>query len=1039
MVRMINPILNSSLIGYAYHSIILNENGEPIDYVFLEINKGFENITGFSKEEIIGKSFKEVYPNIAESSNNWISFFGDISLNGGEKEFEYFSENQNRWYKAQVYSNEKKYFSLFFTDITDQKNKELKLLDNINIQNELIENIAVGVLIIDPNTRIIENVNSFAAKLIGLEVKEIVGQKCHQFVCPAMEDCCPICDKNQIVDNAERELLTALNSKIPILKTVKRIILNGEEKLIESFVDISEQHKAKKSLKQQEESIQRIAENISDVFWLRNSDNTQMVYISPSFETVWGKSRESILQNPDAFIDSIYPDDKPTVLAELAKYSKTGNFCHEYRIVNGQGETKWIRAKSHRIINKEGEIIGHAGTATDLTENKLFQKTLELFIEMAKTFINVPIENISSEINKALELMGRFVNADRAYIFDYDWEKETCSNTFEWCKEGISPEINNLQDVPIVYIPWWIDAHKFGQTLYIYNVDELNDDDGVKQILEPQGVKSLMTLPLMQNSSCIGFIGFDSVLDYHSYTQREESLLSVFSEMIVNIQSRVKLEKTLVYEIERAEAANIAKSEFLANMSHEIRTPMNAILGFSEALYYKLTSENHKQLVKSILNSGNLLLSLLNDILDLSKIESGKLEISPQPTDFKNIISEIKMLFQNKAQIKGISIGEHFGDNFPEILRLDEIRIKQILFNLVGNAVKFTNKGYVNINIDFNYSDENEGDLFIHIEDTGIGIPEKDFEMIFEAFKQQSGQTSRRYGGTGLGLSITKRLVEKMGGEITLRSEVNKGSVFSITIPKVEVNIIEYSKLVYEKIEGDVIFENASVLVVDDVQTNIEAIENLLYPIGLSVASAENGEMAIQFLKNSIPDLILLDLRMPGIDGFEVAKLIKENPATLHIPIIAYTASVFSSDKIHETNNFEGVLFKPTKRDNLIATLAQFLKHNIINESSNTLEKKKGSVQFSEYLVSQLPEIINELKTVFLPTWESIHNQLIFYKIEAFVADLKIFATNYNLTILLDYVARLDEKIEQIDLENISVLLSEFPIIVKSIESYLTD
>jgi two-component system, sensor histidine kinase and response regulator len=251
-----------------------------------------------------------------------------------------------------------------------------------------------------------------------------------------------------------------------------------------------------------------------------------------------------------------------------------------------------------------------------------------------------------------------------------------------------------------------------------------------------------------------------------------------------DITERVESQKELAKAKEAAEKANKAKSEFLTNMSHEIRTPMNAILGFAEVLYHKLEKPEHRKMLRSVSSSGNLLMSLINDILDLSKIEAGHLEINPGPVNIPALMDEFKTLFKEKAEVKGIEFSIVKQDDFPIILIIDEVRIKQVLFNLIGNAVKFTHSGSITTSIHLKQQDGNQGILTIAVEDTGIGIPEDQYEIIFEPFYQQSGQSNRQYGGTGLGLPISQRLVESMGGSITVSSTPGQGSIFTVTIPE---------------------------------------------------------------------------------------------------------------------------------------------------------------------------------------------------------------------------------------------------------------
>lgn len=524
------------------------------------------------------------------------------------------------------------------------------------------------------------------------------------------------------------------------------------------------------------------------------------------------------------------------------------------------------------------------------------------------------------------------------------------------------------------------------------------------------------------------------VLNSISPIRNNEGVITNFVAMHADISAHKKLERDLIIAKENAEEANKAKSEFLANMSHEIRTPMNAILGFSEALYHKLDSSQHQKMIKSVLSSGNLLLSLLNDILDLSKIEAGKLEISTQPVDLRNIIQDIKLLFTDKAHKKGLEINSHVVNDFPDVIELDEIRIKQVIFNLVGNAIKFTHKGYVNIKADFINRKSNKGDLIIEVKDTGIGIPKSQQEIIFEVFRQQSGQSNRKYGGAGLGLAISKRLVEKMNGNIEVSSEINKGSNFKIRIPKIEVSISKIRKKNYSKGIENIIFEEATILVIDDVSSNIETVENFISPVGLSILSAENGEIALEILSHTIPELIMLDIKMPGIDGYEVARSIKSNPKLSHIPVIAFTASVFSSDKIENTGNFNGSLFKPINRTELLQMLAKFLKHSVIRTNKQKTEKAIRLDNISKDLKNKLPEILKELKNNLLPKWKALQNQFVLFKIEEFAIELKKLAQKFNFEFLIQYADNIIDDLDIIDLESLNETLSKYPRIINKVE-----
>lgn len=738
-------------------------------------------------------------------------------------------------------------------------------------------------------------------------------------------------------------------------------------------------------------------------------------------------------------------------------------------------------------INGQGYVIA---ISKDITKQKMIQKEIhnerklqEILLRIASAYINIELSNIKNMINSSLKEIGTFVDADRAYIFEYNFSDQTTSNTYEWCAENISPEIKNLQNVPIGAIPQWVTAHKNKKSFYINDVSKLPDSgpDGLRAILEPQGIKSLITIPMFNSGKLSGFVGFDSVRVVKKYTEREENLLLVYAEILVNIKLRQKYELELMNQkdrfrriissidlglievdeyfnimfannsflkfygykwsevlglnlfrtifkskdenelkkiltkikknevlakeittynrqgeektiflsfvkhndqngitryqgalldlsehkklelelrnsMQKTEEASKAKELFLANMSHELRTPLNIING----VITEIGKEKISQDTNFLLNQANAasahVLNLVNNILDFAKINAGEIKLERKEFQFSTTIQNTFNIFSLMANEKGLKYKLSIDKEIYDYVIGDYGKLNQILINLLGNAIKFTENGYVKMNIALNKNFKSKQKLDFTIVDTGIGMHLDFQKKVFSEF-QQDTSTNSNQSGTGLGMPISKRLLEIMGSDIYLNSLKNYGTTikFSLELEK------RYHKQ-FEEVNtlNNQLLKNKKILIVEDNYMNALLLERRLLDLGAVTFKAENGKLGVDHVCNSHVDLVLMDIQMPVMNGIEATLAIREKYGK-SLPIIAITANVFKEniDQCLKAgmNDF---IIKPFEVYNVITKILKALR---INRKFNDKIDKKIDLEIEDidydYSLEKLNDISN--------------------------------------------------------------------------------
>ncbi|MBE6910386.1 MAG: response regulator [Ruminococcaceae bacterium] len=466
---------------------------------------------------------------------------------------------------------------------------------------------------------------------------------------------------------------------------------------------------------------------------------------------------------------------------------------------------------------------------------------------------------------------------------------------------------------------------------------------------------------------------FIMIASFYYVGYKNEQLYSRrMEEMKMEEQKQAYETRVLKLEKEAADHANRAKSNFLANMSHEIRTPMNAIIGMDEMILRETRDAKLSRYALNIKSAGDTLLSIINDILDLSKIESGRMELTPVEYEPSSVLNDVVNMTMKKARDKGLSYELNADPDIPSVLRGDEIRVRQIMLNLINNAIKYTDEGGVTVDISFERA---ESRLRVRVADTGVGIRASDMDKLFESFQRLDETKNRNIEGTGLGLNITRQLAELMGGTVRVESEYGKGSVFTAAVVQEVVNDAPIGSFTEhlaraqrqrEEYRPVLIAPKARLLIVDDNEMNLEVIEGLLHDTKVGVTTAGSGAECMSRLREGRYDLVLLDQMMPGMSGTQTLAAIREEHLADDTPVIALTAdAIVGAREAYLRDGFTDYLSKPIMYEELEAALKKHLPPELVTtQEAREAQERKRAEKPVVLVVSASAEKLHEAKDV---------------------------------------------------------------------------
>ena len=860
------------------------------DWKITQVNAHHEKVTQIKREDQIGKSFLDLFfsdPVYKESK--YLKAYSKAMNERVHVLFEDYYEPLKIWTEVRAYPKSDGGLAIFFTDISERKESERQLKYERHKLETIFQVAPAAMALWQGSDLVFEKINPEYQKIF--KGRELVGKPFLK-ACPEFKDQPFYGLIKHVLETGEPFIGKEVLAQIASCKSGQLedryydfayIRINDPEGkpygVYDHAIDVTERVLTRRRTEESERNLKLALESGQMGTWMVDLRNDS-VTLSPEANSIlgFGKTKGSINEIIAQLLRKDDLKEVSRVWQEAVQERKP--YSQELRIVYLDCELKWVLARGNAVYGDDGRPIYFSGLIMDITDQKNARLKLQNIFDTMSIFAG--FLNDQGNLTFVNQAAASIIGASKEEILGRPFWEGTWWKSLPEVKAKLKQAFNEAACL------------------------------GHSQRYDTQYVA------IINNKEHIRWVDFSMVP-----IKGEDGKIDDIMVSALDITDRIEQEKELLAAKANAEIANSTKSAFLANMSHEIRTPLGAILGFADVLKNSVDIKERNHYLEIITRSGEALMKIIDDILDLSKIEAGKLQIERSPLCLSSLIDEILEMFSDRAAGKNLQL-KFDKSGLPKYkINSDTIRVRQILVNLIGNAIKFTTQGSVTIHGYFEEINKNSVKVFLFVTDTGIGMTNEQAVRLFKPFTQVDEKSNRQYGGTGLGLALSRKLGQALGGDVSLEScDENKGCTFKLEIVATKnLNTIEERQFLREKFKTkNQRLQGLKVLVVDDSAENRMLVEVYLKREGAVVDEADNGEQAVQMALHNEYDTVLMDIQMPGIDGYEaLAKLKRSN---YQKPVLALTAHAMHEERIRAlASGFSDHIPKPVNRNNLVEAI----------------------------------------------------------------------------------------------------------------------